>query len=122
MTELSREQLDKWEIQDLRNLRRELKWALEAKENKTKVCVYQIEEYTGVTKAYLSFDLALQYVLDNIEKAYRDAQKEYVEAGYTSYGTPLSGHAPKIVPQMYLPDDLEEEGRYFILDLEANIV
>lgn len=109
--------LDKLDIEDLRNLKRAVHWALSAKENQQKIPVWQIEGYTGVTHAYLSFDSALKYVKDNIEDCYRKGAVAYISEGYPGY-MKLEGHAPRIVPRLYLPADLENEDEYFILDLK----
>jgi hypothetical protein len=118
MIYLGKEELDKWELSDLRDLKRELHWTIQSKENKAKVVVWQIEEYEGVSKAFLNFDNALCYVKENIEKAYQRAHKEYTEEGYPSYIT-LSGFAPRIVPKLYLPDDVDQLDSWFVLDKEV---
>lgn len=117
---LDREDLDKWELDELRDLKRELHWAIQGKENKQKVVLWQIEEYEGVSKAFLSFDNALNYVKDSIETAYKRAQKQYVDEGYPTYLT-LSGFAPRIVPKLYLPDDLNALDSWFVLDKENEV-
>lgn len=115
---LDREELDTWELDSLRNLKRELHWALQVKENKAKVVLWQVEEYEGVSKAFLGFENALKYVQDNIEAAYRRGHKEYVDEGYPTYLT-LSGFAPRIVPRLYLPDEVEHLDSWFVLDKES---
>lgn len=114
---LDRESLGELEIETLRSLKRDVHWALSAKENQQKIPVWQIEGYTGVTHAYMNFDSALKYVKDNIEECYRTGAKSYISEGYPSY-MKLEGHAPRIVPRLYLPADLENEDEYYILDLK----
>lgn len=114
---LDRDDLDKWDIDSLRSLKVELHWALQAKENQQKIPVWQIEGYSGVTHAYLSFDNALDYVKANIEKDYREGFKNFVEEGCPTY-IKLQGYASRIVPIMMLPEDLKLQDKYFIRDLD----
>lgn len=114
---LNREDLDKWNIESLRDLKRELHWTIQAKENQQKIPVWQIEGYSGVSHAYLDFEKALKYVQEHTEEEYRKGLKSFVSEGYPSY-IKLSGHAPRIVPVMMLPEDLKMQDKYFILDLE----
>lgn len=116
---LDKETLDTWELESLRNLKRELHWAIQSKENQQKVVLWQIEEYEGISKAFLSFENALKYVQDNIEKAYRRGHKEYSDEGYPSYIT-LSGYSPRIVPKLYLPDEIKELDSWFVVDKEKS--
>lgn len=114
---LGRDELDKLDIESLRSLKVDLHWTLQAKENQQKIPVWQIEGYSGVTHAYLSFDNALDYVKTNIEKDYREGLKNFVEEGYPTY-IKLQGYAPRIVPIMMLPEDLKLQDKYFIRDLD----
>lgn len=114
---LSRDDLDKLDIESLRALKVDLHWTLQAKENQQKIPVWQIEGYSGVTHAYLNFENALDYVKTNIEKDYREGLKNFVEDGYPTY-IKLQGYAPRIVPIMMLPEDLKLQDKYFIRDLD----
>lgn len=114
---LDKEDLSKWSLQSLRDLKRELSWALKSKEEVDKITVYCIQEYEGCSKAFLSFENALKYVMENTEKAYRDGLEDFIKEGRPSY-IKLEGHAPRITTRLYLPEEIAQEDKWFILDKE----
>lgn len=114
---IDKEEMITWDIDSLRSLHREVKWALKSKEDEEKITVFCIEEYEGCSKAFLSFEKALGYVMDNIEQAYRSGLQEFIAEGRPSY-IKLEGHAPRITTRLYLPSEIASEDKWFILDKE----
>lgn len=95
-------------IEILRDLKRELHWTLQAKENENKVVVWEVEEYTGVEKRFVVFDNALSYVMSITESWYRKGFKEYTESGMPSYIS-FEGYGPRIRTKLVLPAELETD-------------
>lgn len=114
---LDKEDLSKWSLQGLRDLKRELSWALKSKEEADKITVYCIQEYEGFSKAFLSFENALKYVMENTEKAYKDGLEGFINEGRPSY-IKLEDHASRITTRLYLPEEIAQEDKWFILDKE----
>lgn len=112
---LDRDDLSKLSIDDLRSLKVDLHWVLKEKESADRITVYAVEEYEGITRMYLNFESALQYVLDNIEVCYRKGLDRFNEEGRPSYIT-LSGFAPRIQTRLYLPSEIEAEDAWFLVD------
>lgn len=114
---LDKEDLSKWSLQGLRDLKRELSWALKSKEEADKIEVFCIEEYEGCSRAYLNFENALNYVMENTEQAYREGLEDFIKEGRPSY-LDLKGRAPRIFIKLYLPAEVEAEDSWFIRDKE----
>ncbi len=114
---IDKEEILKWDIDSISDLHREVRWALKSKEAEEKITVFCIEEYEGCSKAFLSFENALKYVMENTEKAYREGLEQFISEGRPSYIS-LEGYAPRIKTRLYLPSELELEDSWFIKDKE----
>lgn len=105
---VDRDELMGLSIDTLRDLKRELHWALQVKENESKVVVWEVEEYTGVEKRFVIFENALSYVMSKTEEWYRKGFKEYTEQGMPSYIS-FEGYGPRIRTKLILPAELETD-------------
>lgn len=109
---VNREDLENWSIGALKNLRREVKWALETKEKKDKVVIWKVVEYTGTYGFFIDFNNALKYVMENTEKAYVEAKDRYFNEGMISPYESLYTSVPRIEPVLILPDQITGDPYY----------